>query len=328
MSRAILDPPSSLIIAAPMPTLPLLIEPPHPSGSHHVSAPGGYEGWYFDASNADGTSHIVAGLHEAWAFSSTYARRYWWYRRFPTRLTPPLPREFPAVTFALYRDGHEPVRFVTDSAHAMSEVRTTDDGRSVRIGSSHAERSFDELIRLNLRGVAGSETIAADLMFRPLARVNREITLIDDAVAGLHRWAIADALCEVEASVAIFTPDCGGGTPAESFEFRGRGFNDHRYGTRPAPASLSGRVLMADRAVAFTHIGDEETGHVVTSRADGNVDVTTAPAGGTDAHLRVGPLALVNPRLLEAGRFHALLSYEARVDGEPGVALCRRVRDW
>src|SRR5690348_13141422 len=121
-----------------MPTLPLLTEPKVPNGSHRVAAPGGYEGWHYTASSDDGQLHVVAAMHESWALDPTYLKRYAWYRRMPTRVRPPVPTDYPAVTFALFGEGQTPVEFIV-RAHS-EEVRATDDGRSIRIGGSHVDR--------------------------------------------------------------------------------------------------------------------------------------------------------------------------------------------
>ena len=308
-----------------MPTIPLLADPTNPNGSHAVTSPGGYEGWHFDASSDDGRLHLVAALHEAWDRDPLYARRYRWYRRFPTRLRPPLPREFPAVTFLLCEAGKPTVRFAA-RARPGDEVRTTDDGRSVRVGASHAERSSDGSIRLHLRGTDRLRTIAANLTFRPLIRLGREVTLIDSPAAGLHRWVIVDPLCEVDGEVSIF-----GGAASSTprvISFAGKGLHDHRYGTRPAPAVqwFSGRVLLDGRAIAFERIGRARLATLLSATPQA-ADVSSAPIVDDDrASVNIGPISLTHPTILASQRHETLLTYDARVGDERGVALCRKLR--
>jgi hypothetical protein len=314
-----------------MPTIPLLSDPVNPNGSHHLTAPGGYEGWHFDASSDDGRVHLVAGLHEAWAFHPKYVRRYAWYRRFPTRIAPPAPLDYPAVTFALCEAGRRPIRFTSLISGARGDdVRTTDDGRSVRIGANHAERSSDRSVRLHLRGTDALCTIAVDLTFRPIIHANREVTFHDSPALGLHRWVIVDPLCEVEGSIAVFQPDCGGGTPAHSVSFAGRGFHDHRYGTRPPPGigGLGGRVLLEDRALVFEQIGHSGAApRILVTVSKDAIDVVSPPAQIVDGQsMNIGMIHLTCPCILQRDRFHTLLTYDARVGGEAGIGLCRRFR--
>jgi hypothetical protein len=315
-----------------MPTVPLLADPTNPSGSHRVAAPGGYEGWHFDASSDDegqgGRVHIVAALYEAWGLDAAYLRRYAWYRTFPTRVAPPNPCDYPAVTFALCEAGRETIRFTARARGSGDDVRVAADGRGVRVGGSHADRSSDDSVRLHLRGTDRLRTIAVDLTFRPSMRPNREVTLLDSPSLGLHRWVVADALCDVEGSVAVFQPDRGGGTPASTVSFTGSGFHDHRYGTRP-PATggewFGGRVLVEDRVFAFQRAGEQEA-HLFAA-GHGDADVTRVPVvAGDDGETRIGPIRLNHPTILQADRIETLLTYDAVVGNEKGIALCRKLR--
>jgi len=324
-----------------MPTLPLLADPANPNASHRVVSPGGYEAWHFDASSDDGKLHVVAALHEAWAFDPAYLRKYAWYRRFPTRVVPPNPPDFPAVTFLLCEQGRASVRFIARArGRSSDEVRTSDDGRSIRIAASHAERAGDGSVRLHLRGTDRLRTIAANLTFRPViggaGGAGREVTLIDSpASLGLHRWVIVDPLCEVEGEVSIFEPS--GGQP-RTVSFAGAGIHDHRYGTRPAVATdwFGGRVLLDDRALAFEQVGagDAAATTIVSAGKDqldvsraarARRDVDSGDGGDGGGDVNIGMIHLSRPRALESDRYQTLLAYDARVGGESGVALCRKI---
>jgi hypothetical protein len=323
------------MIRTPMPTLPLLTDPANPNGSHRVLAPGGYEAWHFDASSDDGKLHVIAALHEAWGLDPAYLRKYAWYRRFPTRVTPPNPLEFPAVTFVLCEEGRQTVRFNARmrAGRSAEDVRISgDDGRGVRIGASHAERSGDGSMRLHLRGTDRLRTIAANLTFRPtLPRAGRELTLVDSPAVGLHRWVIIDPLCEVEGEISIFEPS-GGGTP-RTISFAGNGTHHHRYGTRPLAAAnwFGGRVLLDERAFAFEQVsGLREGRHDEAVVVSAGVEATDVQRDARVSHegddVRIGFIHLARPRVLESKGCETLLSYDARVGGESGVALCRRIQ--
>jgi hypothetical protein len=318
-----------------MPTIPLLADPANPNGSHHMGAPGGYEAWHFDASSDDGKLHMVAALHEAWGLDPAYLRKYAWYRRFPTRIVPPNPLDFPAVTFVLCEEGRQTIRFNARTSgggggRSAGEVRVSDDGSRVRVGASHAERSpSDQSIHLHLRGTDRLRTIAVNLTFRPVLRAAtcREITLRSGPGArGLHRWVIVDPLCEVEGEISIFEPS-GGATP-RTISFAGSGLHDHRYGTRPRVTTdcFAGRVLLEEGAFAFEQIGRGGDAIIVSATAEG-IDVHRGAR--VEQHredVRVGMIHLSRPRVLESDRYQTLLAYDARVVGESGVALCRTIR--
>src|SRR4249920_3011226 len=88
-----------------MPTIPLFTPTPIPDAWHNVTAPGGYEWWYFDAEDVANDRQIVGILLDGFVFHPKYLRAYAWYRRFPTRIAPPLPRWFRCAYFVVYERG-------------------------------------------------------------------------------------------------------------------------------------------------------------------------------------------------------------------------------
>jgi hypothetical protein len=304
-----------------MPTLPLLTEAKVPNGTHRVAAPGGYEGWHYTASSDDGQLHVVAGMHESWALDPTYLKRYAWYRRMPTRVRPPVPMDYPAVTFALFQAEQETVRFTVRAR--PDEVRATDDGRSIRIGASHVDRSFDEVIHLHLRGMEGARTIAVDMTFHPIIRVGREISL--DPPAEQHRWVVVDPFCEVDGSISVFDA----GAQARVIPFAGTGCHDHFYGTRSlaegGERTFYGRVLLGGRALAFEQLGETSEAHLMRASKGIDPELTRAAVEGRpgDPELRIGPLYLTHPTILVSNRSETLMTYHAAVADDHGIALCR-----
>ena len=49
---------------------------------------------------------VAAGLHLGHPDDVAYARRYRWYRRFPTRIKPPTPVEYPTISLTVWEGGH------------------------------------------------------------------------------------------------------------------------------------------------------------------------------------------------------------------------------
>ena len=88
-----------------MPTLPLLTPTSSPDAWHNVTAPGGYEWWYFDAEDTANDRQIVAIFFDGFVFHPKYLRAYARYRRWPTWIAPPLPRWFRCAYFVVYECG-------------------------------------------------------------------------------------------------------------------------------------------------------------------------------------------------------------------------------
>lgn len=304
-----------------MPTLPLLSDPLHPNASHRILSPGGYEGWHFHAISDDGRLHVSASLHEAWAGDVRQLRRYWLYRRFPTRFSPPDPRDYPAVTFALFEAGHRPARFVVRAQR--DEVRTREDGRAVRIAGSHFERSDDGAIQLHLRGVSDQRTVAANLTFRPVVTSEQEIALTP---AGEHRLVPACPMCDVEGEVSTF--DQTGASP-RVIGFAGSGSHDHTFGTRsPAEAGdvwWSGHALLQESAIMVTRI-DAGDATLIVARKDAPIETMRLPVNRRRSDIQVGSVHLSRAEALDSGSFEQVTSFDAIVAGERGRALCSRVR--
>lgn len=321
----------------PMPTLDLVTIPSFSGASHRVLAPGGYEGWHFDASSDDGALHLVAGLHEGYALDDSYARAYARYRKHPTRIAPPLPRDFSAVTFALYQKDRQPVNFFTRGTPS-GEVNISADGSRVRIGASHATRAGERgVIQLNLRGTNDRRTIAVNLTFRPLIRTNIESEVIARlSGSGVHRWIPCDPMCDVDGEIAIF--DGSGGAPL-TIPFAGSGQHEHRYGTRPmgqaSRAWLMGRAVLEQRVVTFVHAN----GHpavALTAREGSPAEEIRAemPSDGTGAasfvrkhpdRAELADVVLEYPQVVGSSEHELVLLYAAKSADQRGTALCRLI---
>ena len=262
-----------------MPTLPLMTPTPHADASRKITAPGGYESWRFDASSDDGKLHLVAALHIGHPFDPRYLRRYARYRRFPTKVAPPVPADYCAVTFALLEKGRPALRFVTTARATVDDFNAAEDGSSVRLGASHLNRAAgaDGVLRLHLRGTYHDRTIAVNLSFRPQIRANCDIDLAATSApsapapaapaaaaapaapgVGEHRWIVVDPSCDVDGEISLFAAESGG--PPRVTAFAGVGCHDHRFGTRPmgelSDRWVSGRAVFDDRAIVFHQVND------------------------------------------------------------------------
>jgi len=226
-----------------MATLPLYTpDPVHPDGSHTVFAPGGYERWRFDAESADGSVRFIASFSLGWFDHPDYAqyrRRYDRYLRRPTRRPPPVPAEYPCVSWGVYAHGRRLERVVQPCE--PNHFRSSADRLELSAGSSGALADDDGTIRLRLEDPPGSAR--SELVFRPIFQ--RKPVQVHQSP--YHQWIIADALYEVEGILRVHSSS--GAT-----SFSGRGFHDHVFGAAPVGGPgerwICGRVLEEGRLTA------------------------------------------------------------------------------
>lgn len=340
-----------------MATLPLYSTPAHPDAWHRVTAPGGYEWWYFDAEDAAGDVQLVAIFLEGFVFHPEYLRRYFRYLRRPTRRRPPVPGEYPCAYLAVYEKGRVLAQFM--SQYAPVAFAASCDAPDVTLGPNRLTRAADGSLRLHVRGAPwrltwrGPQTqaalqLVADLTFRPVLHAPpHERTFLSRQLAdgAEHQWVIANPLCAVEGTIRLGELTTGGRLNGQSREvrFAGRGYHDHNYGTAPIGPGLRrwmwGRVLQADRVATFhlaravdPSLPDEV--HLIEGDADGlrPVEVRRADAdwkGRTPVGLayplrvRFGDvLGLDNPRVVDSAPFYMRLAYDATWRGERGSAFC------
>jgi carotenoid 1,2-hydratase len=336
-----------------MPTVPMLTPTAVADAWHAVTAPGGYEWWYFDAEAAgggDGDLRVVAILFEGFVFHPGYLRAYARYRRRPTRVAPPLPGDFPCAYFVVYRGSAIVAQFMTQVPAAA--FIASGDRVDVTVGPNRLTTGADGALRLSLSGTPWvltgrgpralvGQTLSAELTFRPrLAHGPMERAFLARSWSGAdHRWVLANPLCDVTGEVTI----TGGAGPVR-LAMNGRGYHDHNYGTGPIGPGLRrwmwGRVLSpeGDHALMF-HLAqprdrrDPEELHLVEADGFGlrelsggaaSIDWSRATAAGLrfPARVRAGPLTLSDPQVIDASPFYLRLAYAATVRGEPATAFC------
>jgi carotenoid 1,2-hydratase len=302
---------------------------------HRVTAPGGYEWWYFDAQDRDTGTFVVAQFHAGFIFHPQYLRRFHQYQSAPTRHTPPLPAEYPCVHLAVYENGRPCARFIhqydpNQFAASSSECRLT-------IGPNQLFPSGNAL-RLHAEG---SDGLWADLTFEPrLAHPPSEKMFKSGNLKhpAHHCWVISNPLCEVGGEIRL--------PRGSTIRISGLGYHDHLYGTAPLGAGLRrwmwGRVLLENQAVSFQiamsiQPGEMDQSHLFMAdrAAIGAIGIPrivwTAdrfsgwglpyPTG-----VDMGPtLILRKPRILDSSSFCLRLRYDAYVDGEATGAFCRIV---
>ena len=333
-----------------MPTIPLYTPNPVADASHRVTAPGGYEWWYFDAEDLATDTQLIAIFYEGFVFHPGYRRAYARYRRRPTRVPPPMPSDYVCTHFAVYRGGRLAHHFLTQ--YPATDFHAARDRLDIRVGPNHCRAGADGTLHVTLRGTprvrtgGGPKTLrqqvlSADLAFVPtFPHPPTERRLFAREMSGAdHHWVVANPLCDVTGTVRL-----DGGAEPLSLNFRGRGYHDHNYGTAPIGPGLRrwlrGRVLTGGRAAAF-HVALPSDArlpselHLVEADEHGVREVFrercpgvrwgrrthSKPAYPADLALG-GGLTLLAPRVIASSPFHLRLCYETKYMGEAGRAFC------
>jgi carotenoid 1,2-hydratase len=323
-----------------------------PDAWHRVTAPGGYEWWYFDAEDAQHDRQIVVILLEGFVFHPGYLRKYAAYVRRPTRHRPPVPRDFPCAYFVVYERGRIAHQFMLQ--YPAADFSAADDRLDVSIGPNHATVGDDGAIRLRLRGTPWKltwqgpqflegTTLTGEFTFRPkfnhppMERVflSRAMTAAD------HHWVLSNPLCDVEGDFRVFDSDAPG--EGLGVRFSGLGYHDHNYGTGPLGPGLKrwiwGRAAFDDAVYTFHHAIARNTAlppetHLVVADANGTheIDVihTAADWSARNGTMLAYPrslsfdstMRLFNPRLIDSAPFYMRLIYQSECRGRRGTAFC------
>jgi hypothetical protein len=197
-----------------MPTLPLYDSTARPDQWHRVIAPGGYEWWCFEATNSTGDVRVRFDVFDGDPFNPAYRSAYARYRRRPTRMAPPVPRDYPAARLTILNKPASEQRI--DAAPAAGAFEAT--ASLIRVGpAAIAAGPNASSCRVLWGGLL-------DLMFRPVDKQDVQTqTLESDDPATVHFRNIIGTSFEVVGTL-------------RGVEFHGRGRHDHFFGTGPMSA--------------------------------------------------------------------------------------------
>lgn len=305
-----------------VPTLPLLTAPAvdvNPDAPRVVAAPGGYQWWYFEAHDPVADVRVTAILFDGNPFHPQYLRRYAWYRRFPTRLAPPVPLEYPGVFVSVYEKGQPVHRSMR--AGDRRECRAM--AGAVRLGGDGFSTMPDGSLQLKIGGTV-------DLTFRPkIAGTTPQVIELAQGVSVRepHGWVVSKPHCTVEGRLALGD---------RAIPFNGLGYHDHNFGAEP--------VHLAARrwfwACAWMDDGARIVAEVVPTRGQSHgVRLIGSEALGSAAwnertRLRIpyptmidfgDDLRLDEPRVIESTPILVQLRYRASVGGVTTTALAHVV---
>jgi hypothetical protein len=246
--NAVLHAPTSADPLAKIESIPLYSPANHPDGWHQVTAPGGYEWWYFDAEDPATDTQIVAILLEGFIFHPGYLRHWAKYTRRPTRTKPPMPTDYACAYLCVYRGGTILHQFMTQ--YRADQFRASPDGPDVAIGPNRLWRDGDSL-RLSLRGAPwkltgqGPKTLTdrvlrAELTLTPkLPHPPAERTFLSRAMTGAdHHWVLANPLCAMTGWFSVDPVESADANESEGLSRAGRGLGEGRTAT-PAEATAN-----------------------------------------------------------------------------------------
>ena len=333
-----------------MPTLSLYSTPSVADASHEVTAPGGYEWWYFDAEDAEKDVQVVGILLHGFVFHPGYLRRYFRYVKAPTRHAPPMPSEYPCAYLAVYEKGRLLAQFMTQ--YGRGELASSASHLNVVVGPNRVT-VVEGAMKLELEGrpwvltgrgpkTQEGQRLRAALRFAPkLTHSAQERVFFSREMTGAdHRWVIANPLCDVEGVVRI---EGNGAVGARTIAFKGKGYHDHNYGSGPIGPGLRnwmwGRVLMEDRVCTFQFARprDRSLPEEVHLVEGSEAELGSTPMKGLMAEFsRRTPLGLAypaevkfddalhlsNPMVVDSAPFYMRLIYEARYRASAGRAFC------
>ena len=303
-----------------VPTLPLLANPApvDPDAPRRVTAPGGYEWWYFEAHDPAADVRVTALLFDGNPFQPAYLRRYAWYRRFPTRFRPPIPREYPCVFLRVYERGELVQGGMWQ--HQPGACRVTEAG--VTVGPDGFTRAADGVMRLTIGGTV-------DLTFRPKpAPAPKVFTMAaGTSVREPHGWIVSNPNCATSGEVSA---------RGRVVRFDGFGYQDHNYGAEP--------VSLAARRWFWGCVWLDEQSYVIAeavprhgpSRGVFLLDAEVPGSAVWDGRTKLripyptmidfgDTLRLDEPRVVESLPVMAQLRYRARVGGVTTTAVAHVV---
>lgn len=217
-----------------MPVIPLYETPVHPHAWHRVTAPGGYESWSFVAEDTRGL-RIEISLFDGDPFNPAYRAAYTRYRRRPTRVAPPVPRDFPALRASL----GEGKALLWQAAPALpagafaasvspSEIRV---GPCVARLNDGFDVGFDDTVT-DGAAVIGAwrvrlESLAADLIFEPADAAPLAVVKLDSTDTAIQHFRISGPL-RYAVRGTFKRPGA-----QKSVAFEGEGNIVHLFGTGP-----------------------------------------------------------------------------------------------
>ncbi|MDX1670798.1 MAG: hypothetical protein R3211_00550, partial [Balneolaceae bacterium] len=189
--------------------------------------PGGYEWWYFDATDDNEVYQFVIIFYRGNPFSPRYHRKLAGEK--PAREA--RPQQYPAISIAIYKE-YQPI-YYSFTEFEEEDCRFGDSPLQVQVGEHRLRgevRDGQLCYTLNLkeRLPCGDRMVAIIEYRSPLPSQAAFDFSEGDASAG-HIWNLVQPRAEVRGSIRLFTL----ANPPEAIHFSGTGYHDHNTGEEP-----------------------------------------------------------------------------------------------
>lgn len=227
-----------------MHTIPLWEPSPAagPDGWHRMTAPGGYEGWWFDAVDANAGIRLIIAFFIGDPFSKIYLADYRRFRRWPTRFAPPRPVDHCAI-YASVSEKNQPTwklvaRPGADAFHVFETESRFElkDVASWKFGEGDTElevrNADDGLIELALNVARASRSC--------ISTGSTGETPVPQVKSGFHRWTVTSSSSHAMGEMSTSTYNR---SPRRKIQFQGPCIEGHCMGNAP-PIDRNGRPVI------------------------------------------------------------------------------------
>jgi carotenoid 1,2-hydratase len=205
---------------------------------HVKDSPKAFEWWYFDALSDDGRDCVIIKFLDNFVFSP----------RYNSSNSP----QIPAVSFAYYRDGKPIYRAINEFLAEEFTANQTEPFCKIGDNEMRFEKApygsgFLLTIELTLfknrKLKATFEWLLIESDFKPANTIN---------CSNINSWNLVAPRADVTGNIEVFRRN---GRLKDKIQFRGTGYHDHNFDTRPLPETLKywqrGRCHFADSTVVF-----------------------------------------------------------------------------
>ncbi len=213
-----------------------------PDGWHHVTAPGGYEGWWFDVGEPSSSLRLRMAILLGDFFSNSFLAAYRRFRRSPTRFAPPVPTDHSAVYVNVIEKGQ--VSWNTVLRPAADAFKVVEAERRFEL-KDLASWQFGEAETSLSVGTAVNAAVGLELKVarasRPFVPGSMGETPVPQMGGGFHHWRITSSASQARGTIRLPTSK---GSVSRTLEFQGQCSEGHCLGTAP-PIDQFGRPVIA-----------------------------------------------------------------------------------
>jgi hypothetical protein len=219
----------------PVPTLPLFDPSADDSAWHRVTAPGGFEWWHFDMTDAGRNLRVSIDFVDGNPFDRDYQKAYTRYIARPTRVAPPTPSDYPCVRVGVFQNNR--LWWGGNAGFPAGSFNGSANGPEISIGASgvrKGETAGELQVSIDrLPPADDGSLIAMSLRFRPVSAFTSRLQRFDDAPT-LVRFLQSDRY-DVAGELRLDSGDATTENPADdaTTPFAGVGRHDHLWATRP-----------------------------------------------------------------------------------------------